>query len=202
MTSISFAFKHSNTDFEMSEATKASRSTSKRLFTRAENALQQALEVTALEETLKRRFDDFRKRWDNVQEVHDNYVEGLGEITDEEIAIQDQWIGELGQRFYNLEMRVDSDLDERKKVELASERTLKQEMEFSIAKEAASAKVCIPESNSNYIQLERIRFTQFDGDIRKYPKSKEEFLTHIRPLCNGSQLPFVLKSYFNTSLLS
>ena len=159
MTSISFAFKHSNTDFEMSEATIASRSTSKRLFTRAENALQQALEVTALEETLKRRFDDFRKRWDNVQEVHDNYVEGLGEITDEEIAIQDQWIGELGQRFYNLEMRVDSELDERKKVELASERTLKQEMEFSIAKEAASAKVCIPESTSNYIQLERIRFT-------------------------------------------
>ena len=43
-------------------------------------------------------------------------------------------------------------------------------------------------------------FTQFDGGIRKYPKLKEEFLTHIRPLCNGSQLPFVLKSYLADSV--
>ena len=47
----------------------------------------------------------------------------------------------------------------------------------------------------NCVQLERMRFSQFDGDIRKYPRFKEEFHTHIKPLCNPTQLPFVLKSY-------
>ena len=71
----------------MAEAAKASHATSKRLFTRAENALHQALEAKALEETVRRRFDDYRRRWDNVQEVHDNYIERLV-IAEEELAVE------------------------------------------------------------------------------------------------------------------
>ena len=48
---------------------------------------------------------------------------------------------------------------------------------------------------ANCVQLERMRFSQFDGDIRKYPRFKQEFHTHIRPLCSSTQLPFILKSY-------
>ena len=64
----------------MAEATKTSRATAKRLFTRAEGALKQALEAKALEETVRRRFEDYRKRWNTVQELHDEYIEGLGDI--------------------------------------------------------------------------------------------------------------------------
>ena len=38
-------------------------------------------------------------------------------------------------------------------------------------------------------------FKPFDGNIRKYPRFKEEFELHIQPLCDAKQLPFVLKSY-------
>ena len=48
---------------------------------------------------------------------------------------------------------------------------------------------------SNCVQLERMKFTCFDGNIGYYPRFKEEFHTHIKPLCNSTQLPFVLKSY-------
>ena len=181
----------------MAEAAKASRATSKRLFTRAENALHQALEAKALEETVRRRFDDYRRRWDNVQEVHDNYIERLGDIAEEELAVEDQWLDELSERFYNLEMRVDAEIDERKKIELEAEKQIKQETELKIAKEVANVKADKHEPRSNTIQLERMKFSTFDGDIRKYPKFKEEFMTHIRPICNLSQLPFVLKSYLS-----
>ena len=45
------------------------------------------------------------------------------------------------------------------------------------------------------IQLDRMKFKQFDGDIRRYPRFKEDFNTHIKPLCDVKQLPFVLISY-------
>ena len=133
----------------MAEAAKASRATSKRLFTRAENALHQALEAKALEETVRRRFDDYRRRWDNVQEVHDNYIERLGDIAEEELAVEDQWLDELSERFYNLEIRVDAEIDERKKIEIAADNQIKQETELKIAKEVASVKADKHEPRSN-----------------------------------------------------
>ena len=92
----------------MAEAAKASRATSRRLVTGAENARHQALEAKALEETVRRRFHDNRRRWDNVQEVHDSYIERLGDIAEEELAVEDQWLHELSERFYNLEIHVDA----------------------------------------------------------------------------------------------
>ena len=50
-------------------------------------------------------------------------------------------------------------------------------------------------NSNNPIQLERIKLEQFDGDIRKYPKFKEQFERYVKPLCSESQLPFVLKSH-------
>ena len=45
------------------------------------------------------------------------------------------------------------------------------------------------------MQLERIKLEKFNGDIRKYPKFKEQFELYIKPLCSSAQLPFVLKSH-------
>ena len=122
----------------MADAAKASHATSKRLFSRAKNALHQALEEKALEWTIRRRFDDYRRIWDNVQEVHDTYTERLGDITEEELAVEDQWLNEPSERFYNLEIRHDAEVDERKKIELAADNQIEQETKLKIAKEVAT----------------------------------------------------------------
>ena len=106
----------------MAEATKTSGATAKRLFPRAEGALNQALEAKGLEETVGRRFEDYRKRWNAVQEQHDEYMEGLDEIADEDVAVHEKWIDKLSGGFYDLEIRVDTELHDRKKVELAAEK--------------------------------------------------------------------------------
>ena len=58
----------------------------------------------------------------------------------------------------------------------------------------------IDEIKSSAIQLERMKFSKFEGDIRKYPKFKEEFHIHIRPICSVSQLPFILRSYLSDAI--
>ena len=88
----------------MAEAAKASHTTSKGLFTRAKNALHQPLEAQALEETVRRRFNDYSRIWDNVQEVHDNRIQRLGDIAEEGLDVEDQWLEKLSERFYNLEI--------------------------------------------------------------------------------------------------
>ena len=45
------------------------------------------------------------------------------------------------------------------------------------------------------IQLERMKFQPFNGNIRKFPRFKEDFIKHIQPLCKREQAAFVLKSY-------
>ena len=52
-----------------------------------------------------------------------------------------------------------------------------------------------PNSTNNLIRVEKMKFAAFDGNIRKYPKFKEEFETHIKPTCRESQQAFVLKSF-------
>ena len=43
----------------------------------------------------------------------------------------------------------------------------------------------------NGVQLERIKLEKFNGDIRRYPKFKEQFELYVKPLCTQTQLPFV-----------
>ena len=74
----------------MSEVSKAKRTTAKRVFTRTEKALIQALDTDALEETIQRRFEEFRRQWDKVQEAHDSYIEFLEEYSEEAIAKEDE----------------------------------------------------------------------------------------------------------------
>ena len=177
----------------MSEATKQTRATAKRFFTRAEAALLQTLKPDALEDTIHRRFEELCKRWDQVQDSHDAYICVLGDISEEQIASEDQWLNDLSNRFHQLELQVDQEIHKRKSAAEENIRQIKEEKDLQASMTARSAET-VPHK-SNCVQLERMKFSQFDGDIRKYPRFKEEFHTHIKPLCNFTQLPFVLKSY-------
>ena len=42
------------------------------------------------------------------------------------------------------------------------------------------------------VRLEKFRFQIFQGDVRKYPRFKAEFEKHVKLLCSGNQVPFVL----------
>ena len=188
----------------MTEVSKTSRTTAKRFFTRSENALHQALDTEALEETVMRRFNDYKRRWEIAQEAHDKYIEELGTVTEDEIETEDLWLNELAERFYNLEVRVDNTLHERKEKNTAELDRAKEELiskaKEELDKQFSKQSILRGTSESTYvksngIQLERMTFDKFSGNIRSYPKFKEEFNTHIRPLCSVPQLPFVLKSY-------
>ena len=182
----------------MAEDAKTSRATAKRFFSRAENALHQALDVEAPEETIVRRFDDYKRRWEITQEMHDKYIETLGDVSEDQVAHEDMWLNELAQRYYNLEICIDNTLKERKELE---KEKCGNEPNKDVSKESLNR--ALSESvnvKTNTIQLERMKFDRFDGSIRKYPKFKEEFHTHIKPLCGSSQLPFVLKSYLEVSV--
>ena len=91
----------------MAEEAKKQRSLAKSQFTRAENAVQSAVglgkECPAW--TLDKRYTELKKRWDSVQDAHDNYVlllEGDGGAVEPEAA----WISEIEARFDKLELVV------------------------------------------------------------------------------------------------
>ena len=46
----------------------------KRFFKTSENALHQALDTEAQEETTMRLFNDHKRRWEIAQEAHDKYI--------------------------------------------------------------------------------------------------------------------------------
>ena len=185
----------------MASDAKATRTSAKRFFSRTETSLNQALQSEAPEETIQRRFEEFRKRWYSVQEAHDSYLDSLGDIPEEDIEKEDVWLEELAARFNELEISVDSELSKRNQSIEKEQRQIKEEHELKIAKEMNdSRKSEKSEAKTGSIQLERMKFSKFEGDIRKYPKFKEEFHLHIQPICSSSQLPFILKSYLSNSI--
>ena len=167
----------------MSEVSKAKRTTAKRVFTRTEKALIQALDTDALEETIQRRFEEFRRQWDKVQEVHDSYIEVLEEYSEEAIAKEDEWLDEISKRFYDLELRVDDELLQKRKEEQQKLQALKKE---NVVSEDEKKPALESRDKVNTIQLERMKFEQFDGSIRKYPQFKNEFQTYVKLLINSS----------------
>ena len=51
------------------------------------------------------------------------------------------------------------------------------------------------------MKVEKWKFSQFDGDIRRYPQFKEEFCKHVATLYREDQRAFVLKGYLNKHVL-
>ena len=162
---------------------KRDRTESKRMFTRAGNALEAAINSTdCVVMTLQRRFDEFKLRWDDVQSKHDRYITTLDAKTDQEIKNEDEWIDELSNTFYHLEEITDKFL---------TEETIKQAIILE-----KKLDIVVAGKNST-IQLERLKVRKFDGDIRKYPRFRDEFIKHVMPICSKSQQAIVLRSYLS-----
>ncbi len=59
----------------------------------------------------------------------------------------------------------------------------------------------VPESSEGgAIRLEKLKFEPFSGELRKYPRFKEEFLKHVKPRYKPHEEAFVLKSYLATDI--
>ena len=101
-------------------------------------------------------------RWDKAQDAHDVYVLTL--LDEHEANKESQWIDEISTRFSQRELSVSKLFDEPK-----TQR--KEEASDEINKEA---KVQIEQRG---VQIERMKFYIFKGDIRKYPEFKSELYT-------------------------
>lgn len=187
----------------MAEELKGKRAIAKGQFTRSEKRLKDALgnmENTPIS-TIERRYNELNSKWTMVQEAHDAYMavlpcEASTDIESEE-ANPENWINDIADRFDAIELEADRSI-EALKLKLSSVKTEEAIPLTTNPSEQGSTNVSTtvnPSATSSSVQLERIKLEKFNGDIRKYPKFKEQFELYIKPLCSSAQLPFVLKSH-------
>lgn len=166
----------------MDEA-KQARTRAKALFTRSEKALEKVLNINdSPVATIGRKFDDFNAKWAVVQESHDKFASFEGDMNQGEKDNLEPWLSELIDRFDTLEMEADKIMEAKQKAANPVSASMPERDHP-------------PVSQSNIVKIESLRFSSFDGDIRRYPQFKQEFCLHIRPQCSKSQLGFVLKRY-------
>jgi len=169
-------------------AIKMKRTVAKRQFTRAETDLKNALSQTDVPLiTMERRFDTLKQRWSEVQNAHDLYVGTI--MTDESAEIEeDKWIDEIESRFSEMEIYCDTVIQERN----SETRSSKEPPDTKVTPEV--------KQQTTLLKLERLKFRSFAGDIRKFPQFKEEFMKHIEPQCQASQVALVLRSYLSEEI--
>ena len=103
----SFCCRNIQTRTEMEDAKKI-RTGSKTAFTRTEGSLLDALKVPQLPQaTLLRRFDDLKAKWEHCQTSHDRYAEFAGDMETDEVDALEGWIGDLANRFNDIESKTD-----------------------------------------------------------------------------------------------
>ena len=169
----------------MAEIAKAARTAMKSKFTRAEKALNTALTSDDMPvETISRRFNDFKKTYENVETAHDTYVAAL-ELPEGDEDPEEAWITSMIDRYEKLEIAHD------KKI---AELTKTAQPVVPAANPTANT-VAGKTTPASIFKPERMKFPPFNGNIRKYAKWKEEFETHIKPSCTEAQIAFVLKSH-------
>jgi hypothetical protein len=117
----------------------------------------------------------------------------------------EKWIAEITQRYDDIEERADTAIakmkkDEEAQMKLDDQISNKQERVIKNDHLDLNRVLNGPVNStqpSSTLQLERIKLEKFNGDIRKYPKFKEQFELYIKPICTASQLPFILKSHLS-----
>ena len=166
-------------------------------FTRTEKMLKHLIADpdSVMSSTIERRYQEHSLKWLAVQETHDAYVSKLlesAEDTSRTEQKEEEWLDELADRFLQVEMEADKVIAK-----------FKQDKSSAVKKETAPANtleerepsVQNVDHQSSGVQLERIKLEKFNGDIRRYPKFKEQFELYVKPLCTPTQLPFVLRSH-------
>ena len=170
------------------EVLKQKRTTAKSQFTRSENRLIEALGnlETFPVATLERRYEDLSLRWNTVQDAHDAYLEAINDPA--EAAREEAWIDAIKERYGKIEVQTDQAVQDIKQRTAAESVKAKVE-ENQIAQQRDTV------NPASSLQIERIKLDKFNGDIRKYPKFREQFDLYVKPLCKASQLPFVLRAH-------
>ena len=171
------------------ETAKKKRTVAKSQFTRYENRLKDAIVSKEIDEwTLNRRYEDLKDRWDKTQDANDEFISLLTEPDD--ITQAEEWLNELCARFDAVELQVGKKL---------------KELKPAPAESASDSKPVVAESqrkteSKSIIPLKKMQFKIFTGDIRKFPLFKSEFITHVEPHYNSSQLAFILKEHLSESI--
>ena len=169
------------------EAAKSKRTSAKGRFTLYENRLKSLLDAEEIDSwTLKNRYEDLKLRWERVQEAHDEYTSHLTE--EDDISGAESWLDELCKRFDKAEIAVGK--------AITKSDTKLPPKTVADMKEQSTSNI-ETKSKETIIRMERLRFPTFEGDIKKYPQFREEFMKQIEPQCSKSQLAFVLKSYLS-----
>ena len=172
------------------DAAKAKRTSAKARFTLYEKRLMNLLEEAEVDTwTMTNRYEDLKLRWERVQEAQDEYTSHMTE--ENYIIAAEAWLDELCKRFDEIEIAVGKAM---KKFNAKPEPLADTDTKLSQATREVSV------SKNNVIRIERLRFPTFEGDIKKYPQFKEEFVKQIQPQCSSSQLAFILKSYLSVSV--
>ena len=180
------------------EVAKAKRSTAKAQYTRVEKALRKLVtNPLSLQDTIERKFEELRVKWQEVQDCHDQYAP-LVTTNKEEEEIEEEWINELCERFEAIEVDADKSLQKFKKenppqMALPDQATLPQSGKSAI-QEGASG------TATRGLQLERLKLEKFNGDLRKYPAFRDGFMKHIAPMCQKSQKAFVLRAHLEETV--
>lgn len=154
----------------------AKRTVSERMFTRHCGIIESLLsDESSSVRIIERNLNELTIRWNAIQEAHDLYIISCF-TSDSDVATQDSFIMSYTEKFITIQTACD------KFISTQSSRSVPPVKQF------------------NSIKLERLKFRTFDGDIRRYPKFKSEFIKFVEPLCSESQLTFVLKSYLCDSV--
>ena len=171
------------------EIAKGRRTEAKRQFTRATIALDKTLtDGNMLLSTVSRRFLDVKNRFGDAEKTHDAYIALIAGANEEE---EDKWIDDLSQIYYTAENNYDTYIDK---------RTEKSEPVAKTEKPETHTTNTNPKGNIQ-IQIERLKFNKFEGDMRRYARFKEDFETYVQPRCEDSQIPVVLKSYLSQDII-
>jgi len=175
------------------DAAKAKRTSAKARFTTYEKRVLSLLETDDIDSwTLNNRYDDLKMRWERVQEAHDDYTSHMTE--EDDITAEEPWLDELCGRFDAVEIAVGRTM---KKDNAKTEPQSLMDVHTHLSQETVASVAGTGAAPMNNIRIERLRFSTFEGNIKKYPQFKEEFIKQVQPQCNRSQLAFVLKSYLS-----
>jgi hypothetical protein len=177
------------------EEAKIKRSMAKAQYTRVEKALKKLVaNPLSLQETVERKFEELRVKWQEVQDFHDRYA-SLVTTNEEEEAKEEEWINEICERFEAIEVDADKRLQRFKKENppLLNQATLPQSGSPPVQAGASGGA-------THGLQLERLKLEKFNGDLRKYPAFRDGFMKHIAPMCQKSQKAFVLRAHLEEAV--
>ena len=56
------------------------------------------------------------------------------------------------------------------------------------------------EKNESIVKIDKMKFQVFDGDMKRYPEFRAEFIKRVQPQCTEYKRAFVLKQHLSESV--